>query len=50
MSNCNYWIFFRRPIALTLLAISIGLLLLSAVTFVLRRNDWRSKLSEVSDH
>jgi putative tricarboxylic transport membrane protein len=49
MSNGNYWIFFQRPIALTLLAVSIGLLLLSAITFVLRRNDWRNQLSEVSN-
>ena len=46
MSNGNYWIFFQRPIAVTLIAISVGLLLLSAITFVLRRKDWRTQLAE----
>ncbi|MGP0089088.1 MAG: tripartite tricarboxylate transporter permease [Xanthobacteraceae bacterium] len=46
MSNGNYWIFFQRPMAVALLAISVGLLLLSAMTFVLRRNDWRAQLAE----
>ena len=47
MSNGNYLIFFNRPISSTLLVISAGLLLASAVTFLLRRKDWRTKLAEV---
>lgn len=46
MSGGNYMIFLNRPIALVLLAISVGLLLLSAMSFVLRRRDWRDKLAE----
>jgi len=46
MSNGNYLIFVQRGIALTLLAISLGLLLLSAASFVLHRKDWREKLKE----
>jgi putative tricarboxylic transport membrane protein len=46
MSNGNYFIFFQRSIALGLLLTSIGLLLLSAISFVLRRSDWRAKLAE----
>jgi putative tricarboxylic transport membrane protein len=46
MSNGNYTIFFNRPISLGLFAVSIGLLVLSAVTFVLKRKDWRTELAE----
>ena len=46
MSNGNHFIFLQRPIALTLLAISVGLLLMSAVSFALHRRDWRAKLAE----
>src|SRR5262249_51143363 len=46
MSNGDYLIFFQRSISLTLLTVSAGLLLLSAVTFVLKRRDWRSDLQE----
>jgi putative tricarboxylic transport membrane protein len=45
MSNGNWFIFFTRPIAATLFAIAIGLLLLSAISFLTRR-DWRGKLAE----
>jgi putative tricarboxylic transport membrane protein len=45
MSNGNYLIFFQRSISLALLAVSIVLLLLSAISFVLRK-DWRAKLAE----
>jgi len=47
MSNGNYLIFFGRPISATLLLISIGLLVLAAMSFVLKRKDWRTKLAEV---
>jgi putative tricarboxylic transport membrane protein len=47
MSNGNYLIFFGRPISAALLLISIGLLLLAAISFVLKRKDWRTKLAEV---
>jgi putative tricarboxylic transport membrane protein len=49
MSNGNYLIFFQRPISLALLAVSIVLLILSAVSFVLRK-DWRAKLAEAEGH
>jgi putative tricarboxylic transport membrane protein len=47
MSNGNYFIFFQRPIAAGLLLVSLGLLTLAAVSFVLKRKDWRTKLAEV---
>jgi putative tricarboxylic transport membrane protein len=46
MSNGNYLIFLERPIALLLIAVSVALLLLSAISFVLRRKDWRGRLAE----
>ena len=46
MSNGDWSIFFRRPISATLLAICVGLLALSAVS-ALARKDWRGKLAEV---
>jgi putative tricarboxylic transport membrane protein len=45
MSNGNWAIFFSRPIAATLFAVSIGLLLLSLFSFLSRR-DWRGRLAE----
>jgi putative tricarboxylic transport membrane protein len=47
MSNGNYLIFFSRPISLSLMMVSIGLLALAAYAFVLHRSDWRTKLAEV---
>jgi putative tricarboxylic transport membrane protein len=47
MSNGNYLIFFSRPISSGLLIVSICLLALAAVSFVLKRKDWRAKLAEV---
>ena len=44
MSDGAWAIFLQRPIALTLLALSAGLLALSAITQVLQR-DWRPKLA-----
>jgi putative tricarboxylic transport membrane protein len=46
MSNGNWTIFFQRPIALTLLALSALLLALAAVSLVRSRKDWRSRLAE----
>jgi TctA family transporter len=46
MSNGNYFIFLNRPISLGLLGVCAALLMLSAVTFVLKRADWRTKLAE----
>jgi putative tricarboxylic transport membrane protein len=47
MSNGNYLIFFNRPISLSLLIVSGGLLVLSAYAFVLKRADWRKELAKV---
>jgi putative tricarboxylic transport membrane protein len=46
MSNGNYLIFFNRPISLGLLVVSAFLLMLSAVSFLLKRKDWRTELAE----
>jgi TctA family transporter len=46
MSNGNCLIYFNRPIALGLLLACAVLLTMSAVTFVLKRNDWRDKRAE----
>jgi putative tricarboxylic transport membrane protein len=51
MSNGNWTIFFNRPIAATLFAISALLLTLSLIS-VLTRRDWRGRLTaqaEASD-
>src|ERR1700704_994202 len=47
MSNGIWTIFFERPISASLLAVSAGLLLLSAISLVMKRKDWRAKLAEV---
>jgi putative tricarboxylic transport membrane protein len=46
MSDGNWTIFAQRPIAATLLAVSAGLLALSAIGYVSRRRDWRAKLAQ----
>jgi TctA family transporter len=46
MSNGDYLIFFSRPISLGLLITCVIMLTLSAITFVLKRKDWREKLAE----
>jgi putative tricarboxylic transport membrane protein len=46
MSAGDYMIFFHRPIALSLLVVSIGLLALSATSFLLKRRDWRDELAK----
>ena len=45
MSNGNWTIFFNRPIAATLFALSVGLLALSLISLLTRR-DWRGRLAE----
>jgi TctA family transporter len=39
-------IFLQRPVALVLMAVSAALLILSAVSYLSKRRDWRSKLVE----
>jgi putative tricarboxylic transport membrane protein len=46
MSDGTWTIFLQRPTALTLLAVSAGLLALSALGHLSRRKDWRSKLAD----
>jgi putative tricarboxylic transport membrane protein len=46
MSDGTWTIFLQRPTALTLLAVSAGLLVLSAVGSISRRKDWRAKLAQ----
>jgi putative tricarboxylic transport membrane protein len=46
MSNGSWTIFFGRPVSAVLLAVSAGLLILSVVSFVMKRKDWRAKLAE----
>jgi putative tricarboxylic transport membrane protein len=46
MSNGNWTIFFARPIALVLLAVSALLLLIAAISVVRKRADWRSRLAQ----
>jgi putative tricarboxylic transport membrane protein len=46
MSSGGWDIFVTRPIALTLLLISAGLLLLAARAFISSQKDWRTKLAE----
>jgi putative tricarboxylic transport membrane protein len=46
MSNGAWTIFLQRPVALTLLVASVGLLALSAIGQMLRRKDWRAKLAQ----
>jgi len=46
MSNGNYLIFLSRPISLGLIIVCAILLGLSALAFMLKRRDWRTKLAE----
>jgi putative tricarboxylic transport membrane protein len=46
MSNGNYFIFFNRPISAGLVVVCVILLALSALSFFMKRKDWRSKLAE----
>ena len=45
MSDGHWAIFVQRPVALTLLVLSVGLLSLSAIGYLSRRKDWRAQLS-----
>jgi putative tricarboxylic transport membrane protein len=46
MSNGNYLIFFNRPISLALIAICVILLTMSAISFIMKKKDWRQTLAE----
>jgi putative tricarboxylic transport membrane protein len=46
MSNGNYLIFFSRPISLALIAICVILLTMSAISFIMKKKDWRQTLAE----
>jgi len=46
MSDGTWLIFLQRPISLTLLALCVGLLVLSAVSALWQRRDWRARLAE----
>jgi putative tricarboxylic transport membrane protein len=46
MSNGSWTIFFTRPIALVLFVIAAALLLLSLLSLVRNRADWRTRLAE----
>jgi putative tricarboxylic transport membrane protein len=45
MSDGTWAIFVQRPVAATLLAVSAALLVLSALTTLGRRRDWRAKVA-----
>ncbi|HXH84639.1 MAG TPA: tripartite tricarboxylate transporter permease [Candidatus Tectomicrobia bacterium] len=45
LSDGRYGIFLERPIAATLLAVGLGLVLLNLVSFVRRGIDWRTRLA-----
>jgi putative tricarboxylic transport membrane protein len=47
MSDGSWMIFFSRPVAGILLVVSAALLAISAITFMMKRKDWRDKLAEV---
>jgi putative tricarboxylic transport membrane protein len=46
MSDGNWLIFLQRPIALVLMIVCAGLLVMSAVSAITARRDWRAKLAE----
>jgi putative tricarboxylic transport membrane protein len=46
MSDGNWFIFTTRPIAATLIAVSVVLLAMSFVSALLARRDWRAKMAE----
>jgi putative tricarboxylic transport membrane protein len=46
MSNGYWTIFFERPISGVLLAVSAGLLILAAISYLLKRKDWRDKIAQ----
>jgi putative tricarboxylic transport membrane protein len=46
MSNGNWLIFFQRPIAIALIAISVALLGLAALSALRKHKDWRAELAK----
>src|SRR6185436_6979072 len=46
LSDGTWLIFLQRPISLTLLAICAGLLVLSTLSALWQRRDWRARLAE----
>jgi putative tricarboxylic transport membrane protein len=46
MSDGTWLIFLQRPISLTLLALCVGLLVLSTLSALWQRRDWRARLAE----
>jgi putative tricarboxylic transport membrane protein len=46
MSNGDYTIFFNRPISLGLLLVCAVLLTMSAISFIMKKKDWRQTLAE----
>ena len=49
MSDGDWSIFFRRPIALVLLGLAGTLIALSLGAFLLKRRDWRSRLAQAGE-
>jgi putative tricarboxylic transport membrane protein len=47
MSGGDWTIFVRRPIAATLFALAVGMLVLSAASMLARRRDWRQRLGTI---
>jgi putative tricarboxylic transport membrane protein len=46
MSDGNWTIFVTRPIAATLMVAAVLLLVMSAVSMLRARRDWRAKMAE----
>jgi TctA family transporter len=46
MSDGAWLIFLQRPIALTLVCVSLALLVASAVSMLTARRDWRETMAE----
>src|SRR2546423_460192 len=46
MSNGNWLIFLQRPIALVLMVVCAGLLVMSGISALLARRDWRDRMAE----
>ena len=50
LSSGSYQVFVNRPIALAMLMVGLALLLLSAVSFLMKKMDWRRKLGLAAGH
>jgi putative tricarboxylic transport membrane protein len=48
LSSGSYQVFINRPIALAMLMVGLGLLLLSAGAFLMKKTDWRRKVGLAS--